>query len=177
MTDIKFSCWFILVAFLVLAGCASQPNVTQTRGQETGESKVPSEMASSDKPKPAYLEPPDLLVIIDGERLQPARGSYSWSADTGNGIMKSTEADSFTPPQLVENHTPREVAPRSEIELIFETMPVSYEIIIWDENGNIKSTADQFYLSKQQGEVIYEVVAEWTEGEVSYAFTVNVGHQ
>ncbi|AQQ53474.1 hypothetical protein [Planococcus lenghuensis] len=131
-------------------------------------------MTSSDEPKPDYLEPPDLLVMIDGERLQPARGTYSWSADMGNGMVEAIVTESFAPPELVEGHTPREVAPDTEIELNFETPPVNYEIRIWNEDGMIKNIAEQFRLSEQRGKVIYEVVARWEEGEVHYAFTVNV---
>ena len=52
----------------------------------------------------------------------------------------------------------------------FEEDPDDYSIRIWEDEATTESSSD-IDLSGQ-GEVVYEVQAEWEQGEASYAFSL-----
>lgn len=51
-----------------------------------------------------------------------------------------------------------------------EEEPDDYSIRIWEDEATIESSSD-IDLSAQ-GKVVYEVQAEWEQGEASYAFSL-----
>lgn len=119
------------------------------------------------------LKPPRLTIFIGKETVRPSLGNYSWSIDNGDGTESAIEADSIAPPEMVKSNDPLQVIADTNIELNFEMQPDSYTVRIWDEDNNIISTSDKVVLSSK-GKIIYEILAQWKQGIVSYVFYLNV---
>lgn len=119
------------------------------------------------------FKPPALTIIVGKETVRPTLGTYSWSIEYEDGTGRGIEADSFAPPELVKNNTPLQVKANTNIELDFEKQPDSYTVRIWDDDNNVISTSDKVVLPTK-GEVIYEVLAHWTQGTASYSFSLHV---
>jgi hypothetical protein len=155
---------FGLIVLLSLLGCMNEEGSDTDNNEITGE----------ESPKDTLQTPPNLTISVGEEIVRLVRGTYSWSYNNGDGTSTGINADSGTPPNLVENQKLVDVTPNTEVRLNFETQPTNYQVMIWDTNNNIKGTYDEVVLSEYNGKVIYEVLAQWEQGTVSYAFSLNV---
>ena len=120
------------------------------------------------------LEPPNLVISVDGDTIQPIVGTYSWSRQNSDGAATSIHADSDAPPGLVKDQEPLIVTSSSEMTFDFEIPPTKYEIRAWDKDNNVTGTYDEVDLSEHEGTVIFEVLAHWEQGTASYAFLLDV---
>ncbi|SFP74126.1 hypothetical protein [Caldicoprobacter faecalis] len=112
--------------------------------------------------------PPELTIMVDNKSISAVLGTYSW---------KNTEADSVSPPELVEyQKEDLNIKPQSSIILKFERTPNHYEVFIWQGDKRIlQQTSNGVVIAPQQkGLVVYEIYAKWHEGSAHYAFSVNV---
>lgn len=117
--------------------------------------------------------PPDLKVLVDGIEIAALRGGYSWSYfDEEENAMVSMEAESLSPLEIAENQKAPSVNADAEIELNFEKEPKSYKVQIWDETGAAKGSYPKIVLNESNGKSIYQVLAHWEQGTVSYVFSL-----
>ena len=159
----------LLITMLSLAAC-SEPNEADNEIDKPDNELNDSEAPSSDE---NALEPPTLTINAGREMLTPILGAYSWTVDNEDGTQRSIVVDAAAPPGLVRTAEPIQVTQDTEIELDFEEEPDTYSVRIWDEDNTIISTSDNVDLSSE-GEVIYEVLAHWTQGTASYAFLLSI---
>ncbi|GEK90035.1 hypothetical protein SAMN04488100_13410 [Alkalibacterium putridalgicola] len=158
---------FILVLSL---GACSDTNGTNNEMNEADNEQNETTNPSSDE---SYPEPPNLTIHADGEMFSAVMGTYSWTIDNEDGTQTSVEADSASPPELVTTTDPIQVTEDTTVTLDFEEEPESYTVRIWDEDNTILSESDEVDLSGE-GEVIYEVWAQWPQGTASYAFSLSI---
>lgn len=118
-------------------------------------------------------EPPSLMIHVRDTDFEAALGTYSWSYITEDGSESGLEDDRVAPPELVANQRVVKVTTDAEVELDFERDPNQYKVNIWGQDDSILSSSDDIDLSGH-GEVIYEVVARFEQGTVSYAFALEI---
>lgn len=119
-----------------------------------------------------FKEPPNLTIAIGEKTIGAAKGVYSWKYyDEATGEISHTEVDAAPPPQLVDVAQATSVHGDSEVSLLFDDPPSDYTVRVWDSEGVIASY-DTIELSAYEGDVIYEVEANWVQGTASYAFAI-----
>lgn len=145
---------FLLFTPLLLAGCLKE-------GEHTSE--------------PSSETPPNLRITVGEETVTAVRGSYQWSYRLEDGTTANKNASAAAPPELVKEKQAINVTPGTEIGLDFGKEPDDYKVKVWDSNTNeVKESYDELVLPNSDGIVIYEILGEWDQGDVSYAFTVDV---
>ena len=115
--------------------------------------------------------PPHLkgFVEINGTRYKMAKGGYKWTK--GNQV---TQTDAAGPTQIAEKLEPIIVEANSEATIVIEQNP-SLSAYTWNtEQQAVTVEEGHIILSATKGPTIYEVVAEWTNGRVSFTFVVDV---
>ena len=127
--------------------------------------------APTPEPDKSYLEaldaPPTLKITCGGEEIQVSGCGFTWV--TEHGILC---ADAPTPVQMKEQMTKLETVEELAV-LEFEVPPDEYHVYAWDENCTMECDGlSQTVAIRDTGEIellpggyIYEVVAEWGDGE------------
>ncbi|MCT8136661.1 hypothetical protein H1D32_02190 [Anaerobacillus sp. CMMVII] len=129
---------------------------------------------SEDKVTESVLKSPPKLFVTSGENSIRARhGVYSWSYALKDGTHTGIEASADAPPGIVQK-VPLNVDRNDELSLDFEIEPYRYLIRTWDEDNTITGEFKSIDLTEHEGTVIFEVLAYFEQGTVSYAFLVNV---
>ncbi len=127
--------------------------------------------------KAEVKSPPSLKVLYQDKSIEAARGTFSWSIKNKNGkIISTINADTAGPAELVKGSAPLTAAPKSVLNLNFSDKPVNITVNIWQGTEIIKQTVidNKVTIPESKASVIYEVVADWNDGTVCYAFLVNV---
>ena len=75
------------------------------------------------------------------------------------------------PTELVRTMDPVIATADTSVTFDFEEEPDDYSIQIWEDETTTTGSSSDIDLSAQ-GEVVYEVQAEWEQGEASYAFSL-----
>lgn len=120
--------------------------------------------------------PPTLKVLYQDKSIEAKRGAYSWTIDNNDGTKTTTNGDSAGPNELVKNSTLLIVPPKSTLTLDFSDKPETTIVNIWQDNKPIKQTItdNKLLIPELKGSIVYEVIATWKQGTVSYAFLVNI---
>ncbi|WP_057775727.1 DUF3221 domain-containing protein [Cytobacillus dafuensis] len=115
--------------------------------------------------------PPDLkgIVKINETRYEMTRGGFEWKK--GN---QTTQTDAASPTQIAENFKAIVVEPNSKATIEIEQNP-NLSAYLWDsDRKKIALEGKQITFPANKGRYIYEVVAKWSNGEVSYTFVIEV---
>ncbi len=115
------------------------------------------------------------FVNIDGKDYEMNRGGYQWSVKRGLSTQV-VSTDHASPNQMAENIDPISVKPNQEVNIQIEDNP-KIKVHLWNETGlenEIEHNNNVIVLPSQQGKYIYEVAAEWKNGNISYVFVVDV---
>jgi len=118
------------------------------------------------------IKPPDLDVSSEDGMITAVTGTYGWTENSEN-----IQADSDTPPNIVEFQEDELIVSQGEVlNLAFKKAPEDVQVNIWNNDEVVKQELDdnKLVVPNELGEVIYEVVAEYEEGTVHYAFEVTV---
>lgn len=150
----KFFLSFVLFGLIFLIGCSE------------GKERVSDEFKYADNefpPSPAgYIE-------FEKKKYKLEQGGYEWR-ERGTSV----KTDHAGPVQIAENYPPIPVQSGTLLTIVVEQNPLitSY---IW-ENGSSKEIGKgkTLKMPKEPGRYIYEVLAEWENGEVSYTFVVEI---
>ncbi|MGD6830566.1 hypothetical protein ACQCT5_00290 [Sutcliffiella halmapala] len=147
---------FFLLLLLALAGCG-----------KTGETD-----AEGNK-----IYPPDEqgYVVIDGEEKKIEKGNYSWEVKKGS-TTEVTETDAPSPNQIAENVEAISAPPDTEMSFKLVGDP-TFTVYLWNEQEREKEIVLQegkFRTPTEKGRYIYEVLAEWENGEISYTYVIEL---
>lgn len=120
-------------------------------------------------------KPPVLTISVGEESIITYRGGYSWSyLDPKTGQPMGIEADSLPPSEILKVENAIDVDLNKPIKLNFEKEPIEYQIRVWDNENNVIATYKDFDDVKEKGKMIYEILATWKAGRVSYVVALNV---
>ncbi|WP_432361305.1 hypothetical protein [Sporosarcina sp. UB5] len=147
---------FILLLAVILSAC----------GQQNGENG-----------ETTFKQPPDLIVISNGNEVDAVLGTYSWTYDNGDGSFTGIEADSFGPTEIVKHQSnPIKTKLGSEVVLDFGRIPNEIRVRIWDNNEVLREVEveDNTFTTDEQGTIVYEVYATWEQGSAHYSVELNV---
>ncbi|WP_318614547.1 DUF3221 domain-containing protein [Sporosarcina sp. YIM B06819] len=115
--------------------------------------------------------PPNLagFIDIDSARFNMEKGGFRWTK--GN---QTTTTDAAGPTQIAENFEAIFAEANSKAKIVIEQNP-SLSVYAWNaKREEIAVEEGLISLPATSGRYIYEVVAEWTNGEVSFTFVVEV---
>ena len=85
--------------------------------------------------------------------------------------------DTVSPPELVKDKVPFIVPPGSQIKIQFESVPLKVYAFQWKNENPQKDaiTENNTILTPlEKGIYIYAISGEWKEGDVTYAFKIEV---
>lgn len=154
-----------ITGILILTGCNdTNQDVDDNSGVEQ------DDHSEGDSTNPNN-EPPSLIVLVGEETIIPEVGTYSWSTDNEDGTVGGIEADSLSPSELNLPSNHEDVSADTSIELEFDEEPQNYTVRVWDEDGDIINESSEFIIFGE-GEIIYEILAQWEQGTVSYVFSL-----
>jgi len=152
---LSFAILFLLV--YLIAGCSG------TKAQESGkeDADFPPSMTG--------------IIHINETEYKLKAGGYRWERKTGSG-MEVVRTDAASPNQIATELEAIIIEPNSTMTIDIEDDP-EIDVYLWNTNGKEKAIPVHNYeLSAPSvaGQYIYEVVATWPTGEVSYTFVVDV---
>ncbi|MGN7403640.1 hypothetical protein ACTHO0_27770 [Cytobacillus praedii] len=121
--------------------------------------------------------PPSLngLIIINGTEYQIERGGYRWERKKGLGTGV-VQTDHASPYQMAEHIESISSNPNQKVDIMIEGNP-NIKVYLWNEKGReieIEQNDNQITLPSSKGKYIYEALAEWTNGTISYTFVVEI---
>ena len=161
---VKIVVYFLLLNTLIM-GCSSKEERIENLHNDKG--TVENKMTSK--------SPPTLTISIGEEAIRTFLLGYSWSYyDENEGSIAAIETETMPPPSLGNIDKVTNVDSNSEVTLKFERSPTDYQFIIWESEHNITGTYEELDLSQLKGKVIFQVLANWEEGKVSYFFYINI---
>lgn len=155
----------MLITLIITMGCSSK----EVKIDNFNNDKVPTENKNTSK------HPPGLTISIGEETIRTFLVGYSWSYyDENEGSMAHIVTHPNPPPRLENVDKVTSVNSNSEVELKFETDPTDYQVVIWESENKFTGTYDELDLSQLKGKVIFEVQANWEEGQASYFLYLNI---
>lgn len=89
---------------------------------------------------------------------------------------ESIQTDHASPNQMAVQLKPILVKPDQKVKVKIEDDPV-IKVYLWNETGiesEIKLEDNQINMPADKGKYIYEVLAEWQNGEISFTFVAEV---
>ncbi|HAX73159.1 MAG TPA: hypothetical protein DCY20_06510 [Firmicutes bacterium] len=119
---------------------------------------------------------PNLNVYSGEEEIAVVKGGYEWSRRI-NWFEKQVEvADAASPEQMAQQLDGDVVSGNSDLCLVFTEKPDKVEVIAWGERKDVPFTAtlDKISVPNQSGTYIYEILAQWPQGHVSYTIKIIV---
>lgn len=150
----------IIIASLWLTGCTIGTTGTVNQMEESEEDFPPSMTG---------------LINVQGKEYEMKAGNYKWERKKGSDT-EVVQTDAASPYQIGENYKAIGVEPNTNIKIEIEDNP-KISVFQWNENGRVKEvtlTNNYLAVSSSKGRYIYEVLAKWLNGEVSYTFVVEV---
>lgn len=151
---------FTTLAMLMLLGCVNEEKTSKQDGVKL----------NSDNSK----TPPGLIISVGENTFGTVRGTYSWNYSNGDGTSTGINSDSAAPPYLVKDYQAIDVVSNNEVKLDFQKPPIDYQVRVWSPENNIVASYNEVDLTKHKGRVIYEVLATWEQGTVTYSFVLNI---
>ncbi|WP_010530531.1 hypothetical protein [Lentibacillus jeotgali] len=123
---------------------------------------------------PFNSEPPTPTVTAAGTKIPTTQGSYCW-----DGLFSAQCVDKiYTGPlDMAKEHKQTVVSPNEEIKIDFKKEPKTIEVEQWIDNentGNIEVKTNSILAPKEKGKYVYNVLADWNQGDVNYVFSIEV---
>ncbi|OLS40113.1 hypothetical protein BTR25_11220 [Bacillus sp. MRMR6] len=121
--------------------------------------------------------PPSMnaVIHINGTDYPMEEGNYEWSRKKGLET-EVVQTDHASPNQMADNIEPILLTSDQKVEIKIEDNP-DISVYLWNDQGRektIETQADQFTIPSAKGKYIYEVLAKWKNGTVSYTFVIEV---
>ncbi|WP_051359533.1 hypothetical protein [Paucisalibacillus globulus] len=119
--------------------------------------------------------PPPVSLEVGDEQYSMTMGGFSWTKKGRISSITST-TDAPSPNQMAFNMEPVLVDGESEVTINTTGDPY-LSVYLWNEDAmdkEIPLQENQFTLPNEAGRYIYEVFAEWAEGEGSYTIVFEV---
>ena len=115
------------------------------------------------------------MVVVNEQEYEMKAGNFKWERQVGFNT-EIVRTDAAAPNQLAESYEPISVQQNESILIEIEGDP-NIDIFLWDADGpaeEVKQTDNQIAAHADSGRYIYEALATWPKGEVSYTFVVQV---
>jgi hypothetical protein len=146
---------FLALSMLLIAGCSD--------GSKGKEDVFPPSMTA--------------FVHVNGTDYPMEEGNYEWSRKKGFET-EVVQTDHASPSQMAENIDPILLTSDQKVEIKIEDNP-DISVYLWNDQGreksiDIETEANQITIPSGKGKYIYEVLAKWKNGTVSYTFVVEV---
>ncbi|WP_456278580.1 hypothetical protein [Bacillus sp. AK128] len=121
--------------------------------------------------------PPSMtgVIISNGIEHEMEAGSFEWERKKGIET-EVIQTDHASPYQMADHLESIKVNPNQKIEIKVEEDP-NIKVYLWDEKGRGKEIEQddfQIMTPSTKGKYIYEVLAEWKNGTISYTFVIDV---
>ncbi len=116
------------------------------------------------------IKPPDLNISSEDDTITAVTGTYGWTENS-----ESVQADSDTPPNIVSFQENDLVVSKGEVlNLVFKKIPEDVQVNIWENDEILEQELEnnKITLPDKTGNVVYEVVVDYDQGTVHYAFEV-----
>ncbi|MGN7175088.1 hypothetical protein BK139_08835 [Paenibacillus sp. FSL R5-0490] len=131
----------------------------------------------SDKPVDQAEFPPEktAFAAVNGSEYPMEKGNFRWTRKKGIET-ESVTTDHASPNQMAEYLKPIPVKPDQRVKVKIEDNPVM-KVYLWNETGKereIKMEDNQITVPSEKGKYIYEVLAQWKNGEISFTFVAEV---
>lgn len=146
----------ICLIALLIAGCSKDVNKTQNNRES-----FPPSMAG--------------WIQVNGKKYEMDEGGYRWERKKGL-TTETVQTDHLSPNQVADQLHTIQLAPNTNIHIEVEENP-EMVVYLWNENGRDKEMMiknNEMTVPQNKGRYIYEVLASWSNGEVSYTFVVEV---
>ncbi|MEK5330304.1 MULTISPECIES: hypothetical protein [unclassified Lysinibacillus] len=145
---------------LLIAGCSNDVNKTHHEAELNKESFPPS-MAG--------------WVHVNGKKFEMEAGGYQWERKKWL-TTETVQTDHASPNQVAEKLQAIQLEPNMNMRIEVEENPEIF-VYLWNENGRdneIMLKNNEMAAPSNKGRYIFEVLARWSNGEVSYTFVVEV---
>ena len=121
--------------------------------------------------------PPSMTgqIIINNVEYKIQYGAFKWERKKGLNT-EIVQTDHASPNQMAAHIEPISVSANQEIYIKIEDDP-DLNVYLWNENAmekEIKLETDHIIVPSSKGKYIFEVLAKWANGTVSYTFVVEV---
>ncbi|MGM7684572.1 hypothetical protein ACSVDA_20835 [Cytobacillus sp. Hm23] len=121
--------------------------------------------------------PPSMsgMFYINEMEYEMLVGNYKWERKQGLN-SQVVQTDAISPYQIADNIEAVRVEPNDNINIQIEGNP-KITVYLWNENGREKEVMlndKQVLIPNSKGHNIYEVLAKWPDGELSYTFVIEV---
>lgn len=131
----------------------------------------------TEKPVDQVEFPPEKTATakVNGTEYPMEKGNYQWVRKNGNET-EAVKTDHASPNQMAVQLTPIPVKPDQKVKLKIEDDPLM-KVYLWNETGierEIKLEDNQINMPADKGKYIYEVLAEWQNGEISFTFVAEI---
>lgn len=145
---------FMLLGIIFLMGC-SEGKESGSDGFKFADKEFP--------PSPAgYIEFGKTIYALE-------QGGYEW-----RNKGTSVKTDHAGPVQIAENYTPIPLQSGAVLTIVVEQNPLLTSYIWKDGSSKEIGKGKTLKMPKEPGHYIYEVLAEWENGKVSYTFVVEI---
>ena len=147
----------IVFSSLWITGCSNETN----KVGEGKENEFPPSMTG--------------LIQINETEYEMIVGNYKWVRKQGLETQV-VQTDAASPYQIAQNVKAIILEVSSNIKIDIEGNP-EISVYLWNENGRekeVKVDKNQLSVPTSKGQYIYEVLAKWSNGEVSYTFVIEI---
>jgi hypothetical protein len=112
---------------------------------------------------------PKGIIVVNGAEYDMEMGGFQW--EKGN---QAVTTDAASPSQIAERFEAIVLEPNSKVNIVIEQKP-NINVFLWDsEITSVDIEGTQITAPENIGRYIYEVVARWSSGTVSYTFVIEV---
>lgn len=122
-------------------------------------------------------EPPEAIVKINNETIEIVKGTYQWETK-GLFSNNSVIADAAAPFQIAEDMKAKIVEQSSVANIEFnDGSQPQLRAYLWEEEkrgAELPLNQHQIILPSEKGKYVIEINAEWSNGDSSYTFVVEV---
>lgn len=140
---------------LVMTACSSESSIKES------ENNFPPTMTGT--------------IEVHGQQYDMVKGNYRWERKQGMET-EVIETDAASPYQIGENFDAIPIGQSESIHINIDDEP-TITAYLWGENGRQKEVLvnnEQIEAPESTGKYVYEVLAEWSDGEVSYTFVLEI---
>lgn len=121
--------------------------------------------------------PPSMTgwIYVDGKKYELEAGAYQWQRKKGL-ITETVQTDHASPNQVAENSHALPLKPSTKLRIEIEENP-KIIVYLWNEDDREKEIVlhnNEMVAPISKGRYVYEVFAQWSNGEVSYTFVLEV---
>lgn len=139
---------FLIIISIIIAGCNGMPS-SKTFKQAQGK------------------------VNVDDKVYTMRIGDFEWKEDD----FEAKKISSTDINELADQFKTLEVEEGDKLKIEIEQNPTSIIVNQWNENGtreDVEFESNEITIPSENGYYIYEVIAEWNEGKISYIFDIYI---